>query len=268
MNSIVDASAYLLFYRRRSEEPLGGPRFREILERFQDDSSDTELSGSGEGQRLGEVSSLAGSSSAFQGAGATHPAASHGGSNVNQGSSLDRTADDSANAKANDDIPLLVGSRYDGAQEVQQSIEEDEGIDMGDNTTNFAGLQQVTTATWSFRPIEGPENFTAGTGSANTSEIASDVAQHDSSGDERALSQNLEYEQDVPGTSSYSMGPQTEFAPPSDKESQMASTVQDMDVQWDQNQVYQVPPTQANERRSEETAEIHLDDESDKIKIG
>jgi ubiquitin carboxyl-terminal hydrolase 4/11/15 len=73
---IVSPAAYLLFYRRRSEERLGGPRFQEILERYQtqaEDEDEEDLApDSGEGQRLGQDSSLHGSSSALIGAEATH----------------------------------------------------------------------------------------------------------------------------------------------------------------------------------------------------
>lgn len=275
-NSIVDASAYLLFYRRRSDVPLGGPRFREILDRFQDEPSDTEFSG--EGQRLGEVSSLGGSSSAFQGVGATHLDGSLGGSNANNSFVLNRTG----NTKTDDDVPLLVGSRYDSTQGVHQSIEEDEGIDMGESASHSTGFHPITgDNTWSFHNLSGAGDFTAGSGSANVSEIASDEAQHDSSGDERALSHhNMEYEPDVEldmsGFSSYQLAPQPESDPPSYKEPLEPQVkylgtlaARETNGQWDQNQeVYQVTAIQTDdERRSEEATEIHLD-ESDKIKLG
>ncbi|CAK7218314.1 hypothetical protein SEUCBS140593_003505 [Sporothrix eucalyptigena] len=67
---VVSAAAYLLFYRRRSDKPLGGPRFIKIEEKFrqQTASSDDDMSESGEGRRLGNGSSLIGSSSASKGA--------------------------------------------------------------------------------------------------------------------------------------------------------------------------------------------------------
>ncbi len=282
-DSIVDASAYLLFYRRRSDVPLGGPRFREILDRFQDDSSDNEFSGSGEGQRLGEVSSLAGSSSAYQGAGATRPDASHGGSNPDSSFIFNRTGSNSysADVKTDDDAPLLVSSRYDGVQGVHQSIEEDEGIDITEGALHSTGFQPLTGGnSWNFRNLSGTGDFTAGSGSANASEIASDEAQHDSSGDERALSHNMEYEVDVADTlagfSTYKLQPPPPPPPPppskSDPPSYFAHTEphannpgtpadREIDAQWDQGQkVYKVLPVQAeDERRSEEATEIHLD---------
>lgn len=78
---IVSSGAYLLFYRRRSDVPLGGPRFKEIVDRYNNPpESSEEDTESGEDQRLVVDSSLHGSSSASIGAGAAHlPAAGLGG---------------------------------------------------------------------------------------------------------------------------------------------------------------------------------------------
>lgn len=65
LSRIVTPGAYLLFYRRRSEKPLGGLRLQEIVERY--DNPDAEHSDSGEAQRLDADSYLRGSSSAYQG---------------------------------------------------------------------------------------------------------------------------------------------------------------------------------------------------------
>ncbi|RYP15060.1 hypothetical protein DL765_005954 [Monosporascus sp. GIB2] len=275
-STIVDSSAYLLFYRRRSDVPLGGPRFREILERFHGESSDTDLPDSGEGQRLGEVSSLAGSSSAFQGEEATRLDGSRGGSNANGSYSLNRIG-----GRTEDDVPLQVGAQYDSTQSVHRSVEEDEGIDLGENASHSTGFHPLTGSnSWSFQYLPGPANFTAGSGSANVSDIASDEAQHDSSGDERALSHNMEYDPDVepdlPGVSSYQLPQRPELDPPAYTEPiepQVkylgAMPAPERGGQWGQTQkVYEVPAVQADdERRSEEAMEIHLD-ESDKIKLG
>ncbi|KAB5570814.1 hypothetical protein GE09DRAFT_1055598 [Coniochaeta sp. 2T2.1] len=72
VSKIVTSAAYLLFYRRRSDTPLGGPRFQEIFEHYDQQTRETDDSDSGEDQRLGHGSSPRGSSSALQtGAGAT-----------------------------------------------------------------------------------------------------------------------------------------------------------------------------------------------------
>ncbi|RAL13841.1 putative ubiquitin-specific protease UBP12 [Aspergillus homomorphus CBS 101889] len=76
--SVVTPSAYLLFYRRRSERPLGGKVLGEITEASTRPGSDADSqsesrgqSPSGEGRRLGG-SSRNGSSSALTGVGAAH----------------------------------------------------------------------------------------------------------------------------------------------------------------------------------------------------
>lgn len=138
--------------------------------------------------------------------------------------------------------------------------------------------------TWSFHNLSGTGNFTAGSGSANASEIASDEAQHDScSEDEQALSHpNMEYEpnveSDLPGFSTYQLPVQAdESDPPSYKEPLEPQVkylgtlaTQEGGEEWAQRQdVHRVPAPQADdERRSEEATEIHLDDDTDKTKLG
>ena len=70
--AVVTSAAYLLFYRRRSERPLGGPRLEEILDASNDAEADSDMPENsrdsspvtGEGRRLGD-SSHSGLSSAF-----------------------------------------------------------------------------------------------------------------------------------------------------------------------------------------------------------
>lgn len=72
---IVSASAYLLFYRRRSDVPLGGPKIREIVARFDnplEESEATSPNDSGEDLRLVANSSQHGSSSALTGVDQVH----------------------------------------------------------------------------------------------------------------------------------------------------------------------------------------------------
>ncbi|THC95400.1 hypothetical protein EYZ11_005124 [Aspergillus tanneri] len=76
--SVVTSSAYLLFYRRRSDRPLGGKILEEITESSTRQGSESDStsesrgqSPSGDGLRLGG-SSLNGSSSASAGVGAAH----------------------------------------------------------------------------------------------------------------------------------------------------------------------------------------------------
>ncbi|KAJ3526931.1 hypothetical protein NM208_g10954 [Fusarium decemcellulare] len=60
-STCITSAAYLLFYRRRSTTPLGGSRFGVISEKYRtsEENSEEEDVESGEGQRLGEGSSLA-----------------------------------------------------------------------------------------------------------------------------------------------------------------------------------------------------------------
>ncbi|KAJ8071870.1 hypothetical protein OCU04_002178 [Sclerotinia nivalis] len=70
LDKLVTRGAYLLFYRRRSSEPLGGKALQEITYSFDNISSDEE--GSGEGPRLGGNSSQHGSPSALEGVAVAH----------------------------------------------------------------------------------------------------------------------------------------------------------------------------------------------------
>lgn len=58
--SVVSTAAYLLFYRRRSSQPLGPPALQELVNKVRNpdttestDASDAEYDSSGEGERLG-----------------------------------------------------------------------------------------------------------------------------------------------------------------------------------------------------------------------
>ncbi|KAH7413007.1 hypothetical protein BKA64DRAFT_567146 [Cadophora sp. MPI-SDFR-AT-0126] len=121
LSRIVSSSAYLLFYRRRSDVPLGGPRIAQIVRDFDNDlspqDSDDDASDSGEGKGLVGNSSLHGSSSALTGVGAArHRPGFHGEQMM--------TIDPSALSHAPE-------SGY-GSGALQPSIEDDEGIDMRD----------------------------------------------------------------------------------------------------------------------------------------
>ena len=82
--SQFSSAAYILFYRRRSSKPLGGPRFEEMftaddpLDQGETGSSPSSRTGSpsGEGQRLEDSSR--GFSSAYLGQEATHQAGNGG----------------------------------------------------------------------------------------------------------------------------------------------------------------------------------------------
>ncbi|KAI1768852.1 UCH-domain-containing protein [Hypoxylon sp. FL1150] len=262
--SVVDAGAYLLFYRRRSEIALGGPRFQQILEQFEDDSSDNEVANSGEGQRLGEGSSQIGSSSALQGAGVTRLHGKAGGNSTTDSWGVPEI-------KTVDDVLLANPSPA-----VHQSIEEDEGIDVDDDTTRMGGFQPLTGGnSWNFGNLEN----TGGRTSPFDSGAASDEAQHDSSGDERVHSpRDMDFEHGVvdpeyPGMSHYELPEQPDISPPPYSELpppdyQGELTRDDINQIWGgKGAVHEVPLEGAADAGSEEAAEIHLD-EQDKVKLG
>lgn len=154
-SSIVSGAAYLLFYRRRSSVPLGGPRFQQICDEFDRSADDSDGAGSGDDQEVGG-SSLYGSSTAGKtGAGVTHL---RGGS---------RGLDNSA----------LGGS-------VQPSI-EDEGIEMGESSNTTAATAYKTE--WSFGDLDGREGGEGeDKGKMALVDYASDDAQRDSGSEGRA----------------------------------------------------------------------------------
>ncbi|KAI0448939.1 hypothetical protein F5B21DRAFT_520893 [Xylaria acuta] len=248
---IVDSSAYMLFYRRRSDVPLGGHNLHRVLERFVDDEDD-EMSRLGEGRRLGEGFSQNGSSSALQGAEVSHLAGNRGGTS----SAASFAADD----RVDDDIPLLDSSRFQSGQ----ALDEDEGIELEDSRSNaqpFACL-----STWNFENIE---NIPTAIGdSPFDSCAASDEAQHDSSGDEQALSHRDDIDSNFPGMSEYKLS-QTREDPPSYLEHPTTDRVE-QPLSTGRNgithEVHEVLPDGEQEPQSDDATEIHLDD-NDKIKV-
>ncbi len=164
---------------------------------------------------------------------------------------------------------------------VHESIEEDEGIDLDDDMTQATGFQPLTGSnSWSFDNLAVNEDtdLEHGQGSPFDSGAASDEAQHDSSGDERVHSpRDIDFEQNIdpeyPGMSHYELPPQPDVSPPSYNEPpppdyQGEITRDDMNQIWSvKDRVHEVPPDGAAEERSEEAAEIHLD-EQDKFKLG
>ncbi|KAI1128511.1 hypothetical protein F5Y10DRAFT_173411 [Nemania abortiva] len=254
---IVDSSAYMLFYRRRSDVPLGGPNLHKILERFLDENDD-EMSGLGEGRRLGEGFSQNGSSSALQGAGVSHPAENRGGiSNMASTLHYPGASSYAIDDKGDDDIPLLSSSRFQSGQ----SLDEDEGIDLEDSGPSaqpFTGL-----STWSFENIPiaaGESPFDSG--------AASDEAQHDSSGDERALSPRDDLDSTYPGMSEYRLSPPGEDPPAYLHHSGSDFVEQPLAGSTNQitHEVHEIIPDSEQEPQSDEATEIHLDD-NDKIKV-
>ncbi|OTB08608.1 hypothetical protein M426DRAFT_262093 [Hypoxylon sp. CI-4A] len=243
VDKIVDASAYLLFYRRRSEQPLGGPRFQRILEKFADPDSD-----SGEDQRLGEGSSRNGSSGALQGVGADRPRGK-----------VDAQSNPDNDWEFED---VKTGANISG--NVHQSIEDDEGIDVTDNSTRSPGFQSFANAnSWSFSNIV-PDDATDLENAPSESHFdgASDTAQIDSSGDERVLSPR-EFEPEIgidyPGMSHFESTHQQESPPPLESVDDEGAMEQDVikQVRGLKHTVHQVQP---NGDTDEDVAEIHVED--------
>lgn len=159
---MVTSAAYLLFYRRRSDVPLGGPKFQEIIDRYDRQTQETSDSDSGEGQRLGHGSSPRGSSSALQtGAGAILRSGRGGSDSVltgtGDGSDGTEMLPDYGAALANDDdadgIPGLGGW--------QSANMDDEGIDMREWNPEPVGrrssgnLSDAVRTGWNFANLPG-----------------------------------------------------------------------------------------------------------------
>ena len=135
--AVVSAAAYLLFYRRRSERPLGGPQLEQIIEDANNDGqadtdsrppSRAESPVAGEGQRLDD-SSRNGSSSASAAAGAAHLAGDGGVAHQRRipGAFLD---DDLVQGP---ELPPSYGSTLGRGQMNMGGMDEDEGFEDAPN---------------------------------------------------------------------------------------------------------------------------------------
>ena len=195
MSRVVSPAAYLLFYRRRSEAPLGGPRVQEIISRFdKPETSEDDEADSGEGQGLVVNSSPRGSSSALTGVGAAlHQASGSGATGqmttVNP-QDLDQLPAYQAHEIEDDAAPLLQrDADMNEGLGLQNSI-EDEGVDMsmGYNTLNYTkeilnfapvnqnvdrGFSATNFSNWNFNNLNGlselennsRSNYVSGAGS-------------------------------------------------------------------------------------------------------
>ena len=131
--SVVTANAYLLFYRRVSTVPLGGPFFEQLMSAAENDTPSASQPNSrapspsaGEGQRLDD-SSRNGSSSALRGVGAAHQAG--GGGQVELATPRQTTM-----TEDNDLPPYSTVDPQNMETETLEHMdfEEDEGIGMDD----------------------------------------------------------------------------------------------------------------------------------------
>ncbi|OLN81841.1 putative ubiquitin carboxyl-terminal hydrolase 12, partial [Colletotrichum chlorophyti] len=243
--SVVTRAAYLLFYRRRSNGPLGGPRFKEIFDKFdkleeEDDEEDTD---SGEDQRLVGGSSLTGSSRLGTGAEVTLPRGNRG---------LASNTMSTVNRSADDELPSYedTSSTNVGSENVQNSI-EDEGIGINDATGGESGFQPAQS--WSWKALS------SGSGPATSlgvDDYASDDAQPDSSDDRDT---DMQFDETL---GDFGDAVDDEAPPPPDFGTQEGlSAIQE--ATWERqkkNQVISVPAAD-EDAASTEAAEIHLDDE-------
>ncbi|KAM5351565.1 hypothetical protein ACJ41O_004288 [Fusarium nematophilum] len=240
-SSAITSAAYLLFYRRRSSVPLGGSRFGAISEKFRssEENSEEEDANSGEGQRLGEGSSLTGLPSAGTGAAAIRRQAGRGSDRV--------TVASLAGPESDDDPPP-----YDRVETVHDSI-EDEGVDVKDSYQQLGTSKSLNLAqSWNFEGLAG-----SGAEDSTAADIASDDAQLDSSADERGLSQFDDPDTVMTGHD----GVNRYSEPPAPKEGAQTALADIQNAAWERKGVIAVLPTAESDRDSNEVAEIHLESE-------
>lgn len=148
---VVTPAAYLLFYRRRSDRPLGGKVLQEITEsstRAMSDSDESEQASSGEGRRLGG-SSRNGSSSASAGVGAAHQAGDGGGSRT-------KTAKDDEEEDGDGDSPPGYSNKPSSGERSLARTNGQEGMDIEQNelgteiNSNSNPLRLTSGPSWSF----------------------------------------------------------------------------------------------------------------------
>ncbi|KAK3902490.1 hypothetical protein C8A05DRAFT_15455, partial [Staphylotrichum tortipilum] len=295
---VVTSAAYLLFYRRRSAVPLGGPKFQEIFDRFNNQGLDDGNSESGEGQRLGQGSSQRGSPSASTGAGPTLPRGGRG---------WDRRAEsEQPSYRYNDDGDVAAWANQEPLRNSIEADNEDEAIGLSDydtagmasmtsiigpaalelpdyESTTMAGMTSAIGPTsWSFDNLGASK-----TGSEAADELASDVAQGDvSSGGGRDSRDDVFGDDDGPDMShllddadepgadyveppeptadgqfeGYSLPP----PPPSAEDQDFMTRIAAQS--WVKQQIHTVPPVDGHggadddDHASDRVAEIHVGD--------
>lgn len=161
---VVTPAAYLLFYRRRSDRPLGGKILEEIAESSSKSLHDTDSqpgsrgqSPSGEGKRLGGPSRN-GSSSALTGVGAAHQAGDGGllaGIRARNGRE-DDDDDDGANSDldVDDEPPPYSNDLASGERRLARGMDVDaETDDLDDGRGGTGLLPMAHEPAWSFSRI-------------------------------------------------------------------------------------------------------------------
>ncbi|KAL6827139.1 UCH domain-containing protein [Trichoderma sp. SZMC 28015] len=160
-SSVVTSAAYLLFYRRRTSGHLGGPRYAQIFEKYNTDTSADDEGESADDDSLGRGSPLK--------VGVTH------------------TTIKSLSDSQDGTLPPY--------EEAIRSI-EDEGLGASSNFQAAGPKSLDMTQSWSFSGLDN-----SGAEGSTNAEYASDDAQFDSSGDERSGSKGDLFETDAHMTS-------------------------------------------------------------------
>jgi ubiquitin carboxyl-terminal hydrolase 4/11 len=204
---VVTQSAYLLFYRRRSEVPLGGPKIQQIVQDFDNppESGEDDITESGEEQ--GPVgSTFRGSSGPLTGVGAAHHRPNLGSASTDMitvnPSALENLPAYEAHEKNDEDAAPLLASDTVMNDGFVQEIIEDEGVDMNDTGFNFSNigydnLNQQGPASyrnpigrnWDWANLAGNsrgDHIVSGTGS-DVDDAASDIVQNNSSASEGSI---------------------------------------------------------------------------------
>lgn len=227
---VVTTAAYLLFYRRRSSKPLGGHRFADIIDQFDNESGEEQSDDSGEGKRLGGSSSLTGSLNQKLGAGTTRPRPDR----------LATTTTVTA-LEGSDDDELPAYDEENGGQVIHNSI-EDEGLGgMGDENRPFNGTQD-----WSFELI----NTANGKGAAG-SEFGSDDVQPDLSDGDRDMEMTSAGQDDE--------GFNSAEPPPAADAMAQDTLAQVRNQAWERQGIISVPVTGGSDSSSTKVEEIRLD---------
>ncbi|KAL1964943.1 hypothetical protein VTN77DRAFT_6296 [Rasamsonia byssochlamydoides] len=176
---VVSPAAYLLFYRRRSDRPLGGKLLQDIAESSvrgaNDSDSQTDSraeSPAGEGRRLGD-SSRNGSSSALTGVGAAHQAGDGGLRTVTRVRNVAGDDDEDDDDDDDDDDEMPPPKYSNGLQSGEKSLGRThrlEGMDSEDLDPSSGGMQSnnplsyVNEPAWSFdraTDAHGPSQMAA-----------------------------------------------------------------------------------------------------------
>ncbi|KAH0556058.1 hypothetical protein GP486_006003, partial [Trichoglossum hirsutum] len=157
--SAVTAAAYLLFYRRRSDRPLGGPMFEKIFDQ-QNGEIESELSSraespAGDDLRLGD-SSRNGSSSAYQGRGASHL----GVDGSNEVNPVERNESDNPPAYSSairSGGTVLTGNHLEGMEEIMNDGIDQSYLD-GHRDFPISPVSPFSYAHWNLTNVQGPND--------------------------------------------------------------------------------------------------------------